>query len=243
MESKQSLEGGHVVSPRRVSFKYRSGSAALRCLSEGSAYFASPSDLNDSLEAKFENSSSADYMASLDRAIKNLAKERGGGGQYEILSHDVPSYEAWYESDSANFLKATQRVGIYSTASRPDNQPMWAYYCENSKGFCFELEWPDEVLGQYQIAPSGVLYSSKARVHNRADMFGTLIQEEAERHPDWSMDRILEEVRSGFFSFRFEMMNIWRATSIKHSDWAHEREVRFITPKAGPLPILSLIHI
>jgi len=33
-------------------FKYRSPSAALRCLAEGSLYFAKPSELNDTLEAQ-----------------------------------------------------------------------------------------------------------------------------------------------------------------------------------------------
>lgn len=31
----------------RVSFKYRSGSAALRCLSDNSVYFAKPSELQE----------------------------------------------------------------------------------------------------------------------------------------------------------------------------------------------------
>ena len=61
---------------------------------------------------------------------------------------------------------------------------MLAYYCADSKGFCFELEWSDAVLGQYQIAPVGVMYSSAVRVHNRAELFGSLIREEAELHPD-----------------------------------------------------------
>lgn len=28
---------------------------------------------------------------------------------------------------------------------------------------------------------------------------------------------------------------------IKHSDWSHENEVRFVTPRAGPLPILGQV--
>jgi hypothetical protein len=34
-----------------VNFKYRSGAAALRSLSDGTCYFAQPGELNDSLEA------------------------------------------------------------------------------------------------------------------------------------------------------------------------------------------------
>lgn len=241
MEPNLSQDDKQATPPRRVSFKYRSGPAALRCLSDGLAYFARPSEFNDCLEARFDHSSVADYIERMDQSIRSVAELRGCTGGYAVPAGELASFEAKNALNDANFLEATQRVGIYSTASRPDNQPMWAYYCDNSKGFCFELEWPDTVLGRYQIAPVGVLYSSAARVHNRADIFDTLIREEAELHPDWSMDRIMEETRSEFFRFRFQMLNTCRAVSIKHSDWSHEHEVRFVTPCAGPLPIVRQV--
>ncbi|WP_343583420.1 DUF2971 domain-containing protein [Herbaspirillum sp.] len=241
MELNQSQYDKQVVLPRRVSFKYRSGPAALRCLSDGLAYFAKPSEFNDCLEAKFDHSNATDYIERIDRSIRSVAEQRGYAGGYAVPGDELASFEAKHARDNANFLEATQRVGIYSTASRPDNQPMWAYYCDNSKGFCFELEWTDNVLGRYQIAPVGVLYSSAARVHNCAEIFDTLIREEADLHPDWSMDRILEETQSEFFKFRFQMLNTCRAVSIKHGDWSHEHEVRFVTPRAGPLPIMGQV--
>lgn len=241
VEKSLSLADEEAVPLRRVSYKYRSGPVALRCLSDGVAYFASPSELNDCLEAKFEHSSAADYIACMDRSIRSIAEQRGCAGGYSVPDNELALYEAKIARENANFLEATQRAGIYSTASRPDNQPMWAYYCDDSKGFCFELEWSDSVLGRYQIAPVGVLYSSASRIHNRAEIFSTLIREEAELHPEWSMDRILEETRSDFFGFRFNVLNTCRAVSIKHSDWAHEKEVRFVTPRAGPLPIISQV--
>jgi len=135
------------------------------------AYFAKPTELNDCLEAKFDHSSAVDYIERMDRSIRSVAEKRGCAGGYEVPEGELASFEAKNARDNTNFLEAAQRIGIYSTASRPDNQPMWAYYCENSKGFCFELEWPDSVLGRYQIAPVGVLYSSAARVHNRGRNF------------------------------------------------------------------------
>lgn len=224
---------------RKISFKYRAGPAALRCLSEGAAYFARPSEFNDCLEAQFDHSSVADYIAQMDQTIKEIAQQRGGVGGYSLPEHALASFETKYACDNASFLDAAQKVGIYSTASRPDNQPMWAYYCDNSKGFCFELEWPDPLLAKYQIVPIGVDYSSTARIYNRADVFEKLIREEANLHPKWSMAQILEETRTDFFNFRFQMLNTCRAASIKHSDWAHENEVRFITPRAGPVPIIK----
>ncbi len=237
MEENQFQDDKH----SRITFKYRTGPAALRCLSDGFAYFAKPSELNDCLEAQFDHSSAAAYIERLDRSIKSVAERRGCFGGYEVKKEKLSSFEVTHARDNANFSEATQRVGIYSTASRPDNQPMWAYYCDNSKGFCFELEWSDSVLGRHQIAPVGVLYSSAARVHNRAEIFDTLIREESDLHPDWSMDRIVEEARSEFFNFRFQMLNTCRAVSIKHSDWSHEHEVRFVTPCSGPLPIMGQI--
>lgn len=241
MELNQAQDDKQATPPRKVSFKYCSGPAALRCLSDGVAYFAKPSEFNDCLEAKFDHSSAADYIARMDQSIRSLAEQRGCAGGYKVPECKLASFEAKNAHENKNFLEATQRVGIYSTASRPDNQPMWAYYCDNSKGFCFELEWPDTVLGRYQIAPVGVLYSPAARVHNRAEIFDALIREEAELHPAWSMDQILEETRSEFFKFRFQMLNTCHAVSIKHSDWSHEREVRFVTPRAGPLPIMGQV--
>jgi hypothetical protein len=241
VEQSQPLAGKEAAQPRRISYKYRSGPIALRCLSDGVAYFASPSELNDCLEAKFDHSSAADYIACMDQSIRSIAEQRGCVGGYSVPEGELASYEVMVTRENGSFLEATQRVGIYSTASRPDNQPMWAYYCDDSKGFCFELEWSDLVIGRYQIAPVGVLYSSASRIHNRAEIFGTLIREEAELHPEWSIDRIIEETRSDFFKFRFNMLNTCRAVSIKHSDWAHEQEVRFVTPRAGPIPIMSQV--
>ncbi|CAI8846795.1 MULTISPECIES: DUF2971 domain-containing protein [Burkholderia] len=239
MKSNQSEDDKQTASPKRIGFKYRSGPAALRCLSDGSIYFAKPSELNDCLEAKFDLSSASDYIERMDRSIRGVAEQHGCAGGFAVPEGELESFEAKNSRDNVKFLEATQRVGIYSTASRPDNQPMWAYYCDNSKGFCFELEWPDTVLGRYQIAPVGVLYSSETRVHNHADIFDSLIREEAALHPEWSMSRILEETRSDFFRFRLQMLNKCRAVSIKHSDWSHEHEIRFVTPLAGPLPIMN----
>jgi len=226
---------------RRVSFKYRSSPAALRSLTEGSVYFASPGQLNDCLEAKFDHCGTADYIDRMDQSIAGIAEQIGAAGGYRVPDDELAAFQTTYERQNALFLEGTQRVGIYSTACRPDDQSMWAYYCDNSKGFCFEVEWTDAVIREHKVAPVGITYTSATRVHNRAEIFGSLLREEAELHPDWMIDRLLEETRSEFFLFRFQMANICRAVSVKHEDWAHEREVRLLTPRAGPLPILRQI--
>ncbi|MDH4450899.1 MAG: hypothetical protein QE265_09945 [Rhodoferax sp.] len=77
VEPNQFQDEKHAVPPQRVSFKYRSGAAALRCLSDGLAYFAKPSEFNDCLEAKFDHSSAVDYIERMDRSIKDVAEQRG----------------------------------------------------------------------------------------------------------------------------------------------------------------------
>jgi len=60
----------------RISYKYRSGAAALRCLSEGTAYFASPRELNDSLEAKFELTGATHFVDTVASSLNELALQR-----------------------------------------------------------------------------------------------------------------------------------------------------------------------
>lgn len=62
-----------------------------------------------------------------------------------------------------------QKLGVFSSARRPDSQPMWAYYCDDSKGICFELEWSDELLATYQLMPTEIQYADEPRVHHRVE--------------------------------------------------------------------------
>ncbi|HET9112702.1 MAG TPA: hypothetical protein VFN66_02400, partial [Burkholderiales bacterium] len=93
MELNQSQDNKQAA-PRWVSFKYRSGSAALRCLSDGLAYFAKPSEFNDCLEAKFDHSSAVDYIECMDRSIRSVAEQRGCAGGYEVPEGELASFEA-----------------------------------------------------------------------------------------------------------------------------------------------------
>ncbi|MEF9388471.1 hypothetical protein V4890_23055 [Ralstonia solanacearum species complex bacterium KE056] len=113
MELNQSQDYKQAAPPRRVSFKYRSGPAALRCLSDGLAYFAKLSEFNDCLEAKFDHSSAADYIERMDRSTRSVAEQRGCAGGYAVPGGKLASFEAKNARDSAKFLEATQRVGIY----------------------------------------------------------------------------------------------------------------------------------
>ncbi|MGQ7842497.1 hypothetical protein ACUTFY_31540, partial [Burkholderia pseudomallei] len=115
MEPNQSQDDEQAAPPRRVTFKYRSGPAALRCLSDGLAYFANPSEFNDCLEAQFDHSSAAEYIERMDQSIRSVAEQRGCAGGYAVPECELASFEAKNARDNANLFEATQRVGIYST--------------------------------------------------------------------------------------------------------------------------------
>lgn len=208
-------------------------------MSDGSAYFASPRELNDSLEAKFDLADSRQFIKALMKTFSELARQRNQPGGYTFDTSASGEFERVEKLDGARFAEASQKVGIFSTATRPDNQPMWAYYCENSKGVCFELEWPTEVFDRYQLWPSVVSYRTKSRIHNRADDLCQALLELGTKHPDWTIERLQEFSLSESFRRAWGLRSMARAVSMKHADWQHETEVRLISPRSGPLPILA----
>jgi hypothetical protein len=222
-----------------ISFKYRAGAAALRCLSDGALYFASPAELNDSLEAKFNLVNSKQFIDTLTKVLGEIASHREQPGGYSFDMSGLTEFEKANKLEGTRFLDASQKVGIFSTATRPDNQPMWAYYCDNLRGVCFELEWTTEVCEKYQLWPSVVCYTTKSRIHNRADDLSQAFIEVALQHPDWTMEQLLEYSLSEPFRRGWGVRSMARAVSIKHADWQHEAEVRLLAPQAGPLPILA----
>lgn len=59
-------------------FKYRTPAAALRCLAEGSLYFAKPSELNDTLEAKYDHASPEDFTRVMAEIYSDISQQHGG---------------------------------------------------------------------------------------------------------------------------------------------------------------------
>lgn len=224
-----------------INYKYRSGAAALRNLSEGTAYFASPAQLNDALEAKFELADSASFIDIMTNTLNELESLRGRVGKFTFHKDSFAEFNKENNSENQRFYKACQETGIFSTAARPDNQPMWAYYCNDSKGVCFELEWTKEVMQRHKLWPIEVNYSKKSRLHNRGEDMREALLELGEQHPDWSLDQIQEYSLSEQFRRRWGIRSIARAVSIKHQDWQHESELRLISPSSGSLPIISAI--
>lgn len=224
---------------KRISFKYRSGAAALRSLSDGTAYFAKPSQLNDSLEAKFVLPERTTYAEKLSEVLSQLAEERGAAYRFEPDPDFAEEVERDLAQESIAFLRQCEQVGIYSCARRPDNQPMWAYYCEDSKGVCFEFEWPEDVLKEYSLLPTFVDYSDKPRIHDRFDDMQQEVRALAKKQPDWSVEDLFRASLRHEFTMHWMVRSMGRAVSTKHADWAHESELRMVSPKAGALPILK----
>lgn len=221
-------------------FKYRSGESALRCLVDGVLYFAKPDQLNDLLETKFDHAEPEAFNKIYLDTISDVNQKRGG----PRLSPGYPcspDFVTVNSEENARFRDACDNIGIFSTARRPNDQAMWAYYAENCQGFCFELEWSDSTLNEHQLMPVDVTYSASARTHNRAEDWRTLFLDLAEKNPDATLQDLYDLSLDEPFRRRMGILSTARVTSIKHTDWAHEREIRLLSGKAGARPLLRSV--
>lgn len=222
-----------------VCYKYRTGKSALESLLKGELYFASPQQLNDSLEAKFDFASTANFAETFSRTMYELALQRGFVHGDEWVKNFPESLDVVNAEENDRLRAWCQKAGIFSAARRPDNQAMWAYYSDNSRGVCFHLEWTHEVIDKYKLLPAEVTYSKEARIHNRAEDFRELMLELGRQNPSWNMNQLMA------FSMTDNFRRLWggrtqaRALSKKHANWEHEQEVRMLSPKAGALPVLE----
>jgi hypothetical protein len=224
-----------------MNFKYRSGAAALRGLSDGTCYFAHAGELNDSLEAKFDPADSPSYARILAQTLTELAAQRKEPARYEPEEESAVLLSKLIREEDKTFEANCQRVGIFSGTKRPDNQPMWAYYCNDGRGVCFEFEWPREVLNRFSLRPTFVHYTDRPRVHNRFEDMREELLALGGKHPDWTVEQLYEYSQTQEFIAGWIARSMSRAVSTKHSDWAHEHELRMLSPRAGPLPILKQI--
>lgn len=219
-------------------FKYRSPTAALRCLAEGSLYFAKPSELNDTLEAKYEHATPEELTRVMAQTYSEISQQRGG----QALAFDQQSMAEMAEAHAQECQRLqafTEQIGILSAAQRPDHQAMWAYYADNASGVCFELEWSQEIADRYQLWAKDVQYHGKARVHNRADDWRHVFLELAQKHPDASLERLHQLSLEESARRKSGILTASRAASVKHTDWAHEKEIHLLAPKSGALPVLG----
>ena len=224
-----------------VNFKYRSGAAALRGLSDGTCYFAHAGELNDSLEAKFTPADPSSYARTLAQTLTELAAQRKEPARYEPEEENSEQLSKLIQEEDEIFAANCQRVGIFSGTKRPDNQPMWAYYCNDGRGVCFEFEWPWEVLKQFSLRPTFVYYTDQPRIHDRFEDMRAELLAVGHKHPEWATEQLHEYSQTQEFFAGWIARSMSRAVSTKHSDWAHEQELRMLSPKAGPLPILRQV--
>lgn len=224
-----------------VNFKYRSGAAALRGLSDGTCYFAHAGELNDSLEAKFALADPFSYARTLAQTLTELAAQRKEPAKYEPEEESAEHLSKLIREEDETFAANCQRVGIFSGTKRPDNQPMWAYYCNDGCGVCFEFEWPRDVLEQFSLRPTFVHYTDQPRVHDRFEDMRAELLAVGYTQPGWTVEQLHEHSQTQEFIASWIARSMARAVSTKHSDWAHEHELRMLSPRAGPLPILRKI--
>ncbi|RTZ39782.1 DUF2971 domain-containing protein [Candidimonas sp. SYP-B2681] len=219
-------------------FKYRSGEAALRCLEEGSLYFARPDSLNDTLEAKFDYAEPEEFQRVFGQTMSEISQRRGGSALF--YDPDVlPEMSQANATENQRLRTFCDGMGVFSAARRPDHQAMWAYYAENGRGVCFELAWTHELMDKYQLWPVDVLYSGQPRLHNRAHDWRKAFLELAEEHPGATLDELRQLSLEENARRKWGIATAARAVSTKHTDWAHENEVRLLAPKFGAIPLLA----
>lgn len=219
-------------------FKYRSGSAALCCLEKGRLYFAAPNQLNDTLEAKYDHGLSEDFVKVMTETYSEISEHRGGSA-LEINQHSMTEIAEVYARECQNLQVFTEQIGIFSAASRANDQAMWAYYANNASGVCFELEWSHDVANRYQIWATDVEYYNGERIHNRAEDWRTVFLELAQQHPSACLDKLHQLSLTEPVRRKWGILTSSRAVSIKHTDWAHEKEIRLLAPKSDALPVLK----
>lgn len=221
-------------------FKYRSGMNALRCLVDGALYFAKPSELNDTLEAKFDYAEHDANSEVFCDTLSEISRSRGDP-DYSFESSCPPEVARAINCENERLRKFSEGVGIFSAAHRPNHQAMWAYYAENSQGVCFELEWSPSVLQDHQLFPVDVTYFGGARSHNYADDWRQLFIALAEEHPGATLAQLQELSLGEDFLRRRGILSAARVTSVKHTDWSHENEIRLLAPRAGGRLLLSKV--
>ena len=219
-------------------FKYRSGTAALRCLAEGTLYFAAPHELNDTLEAKYDHASPENFTRVMMQTYSGISQRRGGPA-LEFDQQGMAEMAKAHARENQRLQDFTEQIGIFSAARRPDHQAMWAYYADNASGVCFELAWSHDIVNRHQLWATDVEYHSTARIHNCAEDWRTVFLELPQEHPDASLDKLHRLSLDELVMRKQGILTASRAVSIKHTDWAHEQEIRLLAPKSGALPVLG----
>lgn len=227
--------------PGFTAFKYVSAAGAERCLNDGTLYLASPEQLNDTLEARFTTASAEAYLRITEDTLMEIARQRGE----TRLTFDrgaLPEFTDVNQNENDRFQAFCEQVGICSLAKRPNHQAMWAYYGEDGNGLCLELKFSEKVLKGNQLLLGPVQYSDQPRVLNRAEDLRTSLLEMAKQHPTTPLRDLLRMSLDVPFRRRMGLRMAQRATSLKHTDWKHEDEIRLLGPKGGkPLPILEKV--
>ena len=219
-------------------FKYRSGEAAQQSLIEGTVFFATPSTLNDTLEAKYEDSSAEEFSRVIVETVNEISCIRSGIA-FERDRQLLAEFRDVNARENERLRTFADQIGIFSAAQRPDHQAMWAYYADNAKGVCFEMDWTKDLIQQHQIWASEVQYHDRERTHNRADDWRAVFLELSRSYPDASLDELIAKSLDEEARRKWGILTASRAVSVKHTDWAHEQEIRLLAPKSGAMPILK----
>jgi hypothetical protein len=116
-----------------------------------------------------------------------------------------------------NFDKQLSEVGIFSLSETYDNELLWAYYADSSKGISIGFE---VIEGNKLSNPDHCLKVNYSDV--RPTFNGVGFKNEVSFYRDKNVDKI-----------SFEDDTFKKAITTKKTTWQHEKEWRYIEEKAG----------
>lgn len=207
-------------------------------MTEGALYFAAPHELNDTLEVKYDHAEPEDVFQAMIQTISEIRQQRGRSTVTFDSAGWLEMSKAVAREISACACSQIKLAFFGSPSSRPSGD-VGLYYADNAQWFCFELAWPPEIMKQQQLLPADVMYSSQARVHNRAEAFRQIFLDLAAERPENSPEELQQITLDDAFRRKWGIYTSSRTASIKHTDWAHEQELRLLAPRFGALSVLS----
>lgn len=223
-----------------ICYKYTSAQNALRCLTDGTLYFSNADELNDCLELRHEHVDSGNFIQAIKNAFSNIEKKHQSTPLSFIDSTDesYEKYKIFYNNENKRFDSDLRKVGIFSATHEPFNQMMWSQYGGEGYGVCFETTWTPSILQQNQIIPCEVRYDNSPRIHNRGLFYAQELERISKKHPEYSSSELMECLSSEASRKRIGINCIASIASVKRQEWAHEKEIRLISPYNKPLKLL-----
>jgi len=123
-------------------YKYRSIESAIEILKTNKLYFPNAIKLMDKFElhhSYFDLNSTPDLR---DKYIERICKK--SSNEFSPMSDDD-----YYEMQLSTIEGFRNTIGIFSSATSPDNNFLWQEYGDNHKGVCLGFKFPENMVSNF----------------------------------------------------------------------------------------------